>query len=59
VNWTTVRLKLILSFILGIATKQVDNTDTILHAPFDGTPSWDDSSKEEKKRQEVYVCMSK
>jgi len=55
-NWTTVRLMLILSVILGLETKQVDYTPAFLH-PIDVTANWDDLSKEEKKRQGVYVCM--
>ena len=57
VNWTTVRLMLILSVILGLATKQVDYTAAFLHAPIDVAANWDDLSKEEKKKQGVYVCM--
>ena len=33
VNWTTVRLLLILSLILGWSTRQVDYTTAFLHAP--------------------------
>ena len=33
VNWNTVRLMLILSLVLGLATKQVDYTTAFLHAP--------------------------
>jgi len=57
VNWTIVRLMLILSVILGLATKQVDSTAAFLRAPIDVAANWDDLSKEEKKKQGVYVCM--
>jgi hypothetical protein len=35
VNWTTVRLMLILSAILGLSTHQVDYTAAFVHAPMD------------------------
>ena len=35
VNWNTVRLLLILSQVLGLATQQVDYTTAFLHAPID------------------------
>ena len=47
---------LILSVILGAATKQVDYTAAFLHAPIDVAANWDDLRNEEKKRQGVYVC---
>ena len=33
VNWTTIRLMLILSIILGLSTHQVDYTAAFVHAP--------------------------
>jgi len=53
VNWTTVCIMLILSVILGLATKQVDYTAAFLHAPIDVAPKWDDLREEDKKRQRV------
>lgn len=57
VNWTTVRLLLILSVVLGLATKQVDYTAAFIHAPIDKDPNWDSLSPEEQRRQGVYVAM--
>ncbi len=57
VNWTTVRLMLILSIILGLATKQVDYTAAFVHAPIDKDPDWDSLSEEERRRRGVYVAM--
>jgi hypothetical protein len=37
VNWTTVRLLLILSQVLNLATKQVDYTAAFVHAPIHNT----------------------
>ena len=39
VNWTTVRIILIMSFILDLATKQVDYTASFVHAPIDLPPN--------------------
>ena len=33
INWNTVRLMLILSQVIGLATKQVDYTAAFVHAP--------------------------
>ena len=41
VNWTTVRLMLILSIVLGLSTRQVDYTAAFVHAPIDKDPDWD------------------
>ncbi|KAI2505066.1 hypothetical protein MHU86_9342 [Fragilaria crotonensis] len=35
VSWSTIRLMLILSLVLGLATRQVDYTAAFLHAPID------------------------
>jgi hypothetical protein len=35
INWNTVRLMLILSQVMGLATKQVDYTAAFVHAPID------------------------
>jgi len=50
VNWTTVRLMLILSLVLGLSTKQVDYTAAFVHAPIDKNPDWDQLSEEERER---------
>jgi hypothetical protein len=57
VNWTTIRLMLILSVILNLATVQVDYTAAFLHAPIDRDPNWDNLSEEEKKKSGVYIQM--
>jgi len=57
VNWTTVRLMLILSIVLGLATRQVDYTAAFVHAPIDKDPDWDNLSKEEQNRRGVYLEM--
>ena len=41
VNWTTVRLILILTAQLGLATKQVDCTAAFVHADIDLPPDFD------------------
>ena len=57
VNWTTVRLMLILSIILGLSTKQVDYTAAFVHAPIDKDPDWDNLTIEEQERSGVYLEM--
>jgi hypothetical protein len=57
VNWTTVRLLLILSAILGLSTKQVDYTAAFVHAPIDKDPNWDSMTEEERARSGVYLHM--
>jgi hypothetical protein len=57
VNWTTVRLMLILSIVLGLATRQVDYTAAFVHAPIDRDPDWDTLTKEEQDQRGVYLEM--
>lgn len=57
INWTTVRIMLILSIILELSTKQVDYTCAFLHAPIDQDPRWNELSEEEQLRSGVYVNM--
>jgi hypothetical protein len=57
VNWTTVRLMLILSIVLGLSTKQVDYTAAFVHAPIDKDPNWDNLTKEEQQKCGVYIDM--
>jgi histone deacetylase 1/2 len=57
VNWTTVRLLLVLSVILNLATRQVDYTAAFLHAPIDKDPNWANLTPAEKQRSGVYVDM--
>ena len=58
VSWTTVRLLLILSAELQLATKQVDYTAAFVHAPIDRPPNWDQMTPEEQARAGVYVEMA-
>lgn len=59
VNWQTVRLMLILSITLGLATKQLDYTAAFVHAPIDKDPNWDNLSEEERRRSGVYIQMQR
>jgi hypothetical protein len=59
VSWTTVRLMLILSLILGLATRQVDYTAAFLHAPIDEDPDYANMTAEERRRSGVFVEMPK
>ena len=55
VSWNTVRLLLVLSAELELATRQVDYTAAFVHAPIDRPPNWDTMSPEEQARAGVYV----
>jgi hypothetical protein len=57
VNWTSVRLLLILSVILELSTKQVDYTAAFVHAPIDRDPNWKSMTTEERERSGVYLHM--
>ena len=57
VNWITVRLILVLTAQLGLATKQVDYTAAFVHADIDLPPNYEHMTKEEKERQGVYIEM--
>ena len=57
VNWTTVRLMMILSIILNLSTVQVDYTAAFVHAPIDKDPNWDKMTEAEQKKSGVYVEM--
>ena len=57
VSWTTVRLMLILSLVLDLATRQVDYTAAFLHADIDRDPNYDLLTPEEQRRSGVYVEM--
>ena len=41
VSWTTVRLLLVLSTLMGLATRQGDYTAAFVHADIDKPPNWD------------------
>ena len=57
VNRTTVCRMLIMSIILGLATKQVDYTAAFVHAPIDKDPDWDRLSEIERTKRGVFVDM--
>lgn len=57
VSWTTVRLLLILTAQLGLATRQVDYTAAFVHADIDKPPDYDRMSEAEKAKAGVYVDM--
>ena len=44
VHWSTIRLMMILSLILGLATAQADITAAFLHAPLDPGENIDKSN---------------
>ena len=49
VSWNTVRLPLVLSAELELATRQVDCTAAFVHAPIDKPPNWDAMSTLEQE----------
>ena len=57
VNWTTVRIMLTMSLILGMHTKQVDYTAAFTYAPIDLPPNYENLSEEEKRKVGVYIEM--
>ena len=57
VNWTTVRIMLIMSIILNLSTKQVDYTAAFVHAPIDLPPHYEQMSKREQEQAGVYIEM--
>ena len=59
VNWTTVRLLLIMSIVLGLATSQADYTAAFVQAPIDQDPNWDNMTEEERERSGVYCEMAR
>ena len=56
-SWTTVRLMLVLSIVLGLATRQADYTAAFIHAPIDRDPNWDNMTPEEQEKSAVFVEM--
>ena len=55
VNWTTVRLLLILSTVLQLETRQVDYTAAFVHADIDKPPNFDKMTPEEQEKSGVYI----
>ena len=56
-NWTTIRLMLILSAQLGLATKQVDFTAAFVHADIDKPPNYEEMTPEEQAKTGVFIEM--
>ena len=57
INWTMVRLMLILTLILNLSTCQVDYTAAFVHSPIDRDPNWENMSEQERDRSGVYLEM--
>jgi len=57
VSWTTVRLMLILTAQLGLASRQVDYTSAFVHAEIEKPPGYDQMTPEEQERAGVYMEM--
>ena len=57
INWTTVRLMLILTLILNLSTCQVDYTAAFVHSPIDRDPNWENMSQQEQDRSGIYLEM--
>ena len=57
VKWTTVRLLLILTAQLALATKQVDCTAAFVHADIDEPPNCSEMTPDEQSRVGVFVEM--
>ena len=57
VQWTTVRLMLVLTAQLGLATKQADLTSAFVHADIHKHPKYDKMSPEEQRKSLVYLEM--
>lgn len=57
VSWTTVRLMLLLSAQLELATRQVDYVAAFVHSPVPLPENYDDLSPDEQKQSRIYVDM--
>ena len=57
INWTMVRLMLILTLILNLSTCQVDYMAAFVHSPIDCDPNWENMSEQERDRSGVYLEM--
>jgi len=49
VNWTMVRLLLIMLIVLGLATSQANYTAAFVQSPIDKDPNWDNMTEQERK----------
>jgi hypothetical protein len=57
VSWTTVRLLLLLSAQLDLATRQVDYVAAFVHSPLPAPKGFDKMNPEERRRSHTYVEM--
>ena len=57
VSWTTVRLLLIMTAQLGLATRQVDYTAAFVHAEVDTPPGYERFNPDEKYRASQFAEM--
>ena len=57
VNWSTVRMVLLLTAQLELASKQVDWTAAFVHADIDRPHGYDNMTQDQKDRHQVYVEM--
>ena len=48
INWTMVRLMLILTLILNLSTCQVNYMAAFVHSPINHDPNWDNMSQQEQ-----------
>ena len=55
ISWTTVRLLLILSIQMGLATQQIDYTAAFVHADIERHPDFDKMTKEEQRKTGSYI----
>jgi hypothetical protein len=53
VNWQTIRIMLVMSLLLGLATKQVDYTAVFVDANIDRDPNWENLTDLGKERSGV------
>ena len=59
VSWNTIRLLLVLSAVLDLATRQVDYTAAFVHAEIDKPPNWNSMTPQERDRWGIYLEMPK
>ena len=57
INWTTVRLMLILTLILNLSTCQVNYMAAFDHSPINHDPNWDNMSQQDRDRSGIYLEM--
>jgi len=57
VSWSTVRIMLILSIVLGLKTRQVDYTAAFVHALIDRDPNWDNMTTQERDQSGIFIEM--